>query len=105
MSGTWNKASLTIPNAGDTSEELITENYGQAAISFLVSAPATLPETVRIEVRINTAWATLQSGGEDIIIPAAKATQILQIMCKGVRLKAGAAVGANRVFDLSLAMF
>jgi len=92
-------------NTEQESEELLTILYGHGSISFMVSAPAALTENVTIQVRIDTLWATLQSGGEDIVIPAGKATQVLQINCRGIRLKSSTGVGADRVFDVSTAMF
>lgn len=105
MGGTWAPSTLTILNGAQESEELLTILHGHGSISFMISAPAALPENVTIQVRIVTLWATLQSGGEDIVIPAGKATQVLQINCRAIRMKSSTAVAANRVFDLSTAMF
>lgn len=71
--------------------------------AFALKSPATLPETVKLygcETAAGT-YVVVQSGGSDITLPADKATVIDTVAFPFMRLIAGAAVGADRVFKMT----
>lgn len=98
--------SLTILSGQTLSASLDLNIYGRHYVRrVLVIAPATLPEVVNPLVSMDdSTYATLQSGGDDIIFPAGKATQINGFQVQYIKLLAGGAVGADRNFTLTVAM-
>ena len=96
---------LTITSGQTESPEVTLNSYGERYVRRVaVQSPSTLPETVTMSVSIDgSAFATLQSGGSDITFPASKVTQINGFMVTKLKLVAGAAVGANRAFLISIA--
>jgi len=101
----WHTTTLTIANGQTLSSALDLNTYGTRYVRrVLVLAPATLPESVTLRVSMDdSTYFTLQSGGSDITFPADKATQINGFQCRYVKLLAGVAVAADRVFTLTLA--
>lgn len=97
---------LTIANGGTTSPTLdLIETRSKVVAGILIVSPGTLPETVNIQVTTDLSaspvvWGTLQSGGADIALPAAKATQITETTAAAVRLVSTAPVAADRVFSI-----
>src|SRR5437868_637163 len=98
---------LSIPNGQTTSNVLSGAGVVQAALgataSMVVFTPATLPETVNIEVAPFIApaagdWKRLQwQPGTDLLLAAAKAVNIpLVAGFKAFRIVAQAAVAAQR---------
>lgn len=91
-----NPATLTIPNAGTNSNVL---NLGAKAsrrlLALLITAPATLPETVNIEVSADggVSYGVLVSGASDIVIGPGKAVMVTEIIATHLRLKSGATAG------------
>jgi hypothetical protein len=94
---------LTIANGATLSaEQPMTVNGSRRRLSLLIGSPTTMPESITILVRrtIGGTAYTLQSGGADITLTAGKATPIYPISVASLQLKAGGAVGADRVFEI-----
>jgi hypothetical protein len=91
---------LTIPNAGTTSNVVYLKDQGAwRSFNAMLYAPATLPETVTVEVSPDdVVWDTLRASGSDITLAAGKADPLIGLTCYALRLKAGAAVAGARVF-------
>jgi len=101
----WEQTSLTITSGGTLTPALdLDANYGPHYVRrVLILAPATLPETVTVLVSIDdVTYVTLQSGATDIAVPQGKGTQINGFQCRYLKLQASGAVGANRVFGLTI---
>lgn len=64
--------------------------------------PATLPETVTVQVshRPDGAFVALQRSGADVTLPAGKAVTISDLNVGALRLSSGTNVAADRVFLL-----
>ena len=93
---------LVIAN-GATASNVISRNEYADAVSIAIQAPATLAETVTIQVSYdNSTWATLHDGTADIASPlAGKARQYIEMFgFNYFRLLAGSAVGAARTFKV-----
>ena len=97
---------LTIPS-GQTVSNALTKRNLQHVRTMTVHAPATLPEAVVVEAAaVDGASAgagdyrDLQSNGADITVPEDSAVTLLRAAFFGLRLRAGGAVGADRVFTL-----
>lgn len=93
---------LTILNGQTTSASI---EIGGFLKSCTIYAPATLPETVTVQIeptKTGTAFCTLLSGASDITVPAGKAVIIMETPFAQLRVVAGANVGADRVFQVSL---
>lgn len=91
---------VTILSGATESNGLVLGGFLKACSVF---APSTLPETVSVQLeptRDGVEWRTLQSGGTDVTIPAGKVAMILEGAFKKLRLLSGAAVGADRVFQV-----
>jgi hypothetical protein len=109
MPGLWAPATLTILNAQTQSEELIVSSYtgmSRIAVNLLIVSPVSLPETVNLHVSIDgTTFAVLQSGATDVSIPQNKGTQVINVTAQKMKLVAGSAVGADRIFTLAIGVF
>lgn len=95
---------LTIPN-GQTASNAVA--IGGVLKAFCVFAPSTLPETVAVQLEPSqdgTDYRTLQSGGADVTVGAGKAVMIMEGAFSQLRLLAGGAVAAERVFRVSFVM-
>jgi hypothetical protein len=97
--------SLTIANSATESEVLDFRSTGKHFLtSLLIVSPTTLPEVVKVHAatKASGTFQPLQSDAVDITIPAAKATSIHPVgMIGAIKLVAAAAVGADRVFEVS----
>ncbi len=96
---------LTILS-GQTTAEMSFSGGLPIRNGFIISAPTTLPETVTVWVAVRgTAgaldWKVLRAGGADVTVTADRANFIAAHGFMGIRLVAGVAVGADRVFNLS----
>jgi hypothetical protein len=101
----WEQTTLTITNGSTLSPAIdLDANYGPRYVRrVLILAPTSLPETITVLVSLdNTTYVTLQSGGSDITIPQGKGTQINGFQARYLKLQAGSAVGADRVFGLTI---
>jgi hypothetical protein len=90
---------LSIANGG--TDSAVVEALPLApAVSVLIMAPATLPETVTVQVaeKPTGTFVDLQTNGSDVVLTAAKATQITVMGGACWRLHAGSAVAAARDF-------
>jgi hypothetical protein len=97
------KQTLTIANTQTTSPAVSLSAIGTIRLLALsITAPAVMAETVNIEISTDDAvtFARLQSGGADIALVAAKAIQLTELVATHLRLVAGAAVAADRVFKI-----
>lgn len=99
----WRQTTLTIESGNQNSEELDLDANAarrKAAIEFL--GPTALTGTVTIQLKrpSDNAWVTLQSGGSDVSLPAAKCTTVDVITGLALRLHSSGAEGADRVFDI-----
>lgn len=108
------RITLTIANGQTLSNEL-KGTEGRVALGALsdatIYAPGTLPETVTVQVAPTDTpaggdYLALQVAGADVTVPAAKAKQIASGLggAKALRLSAGGAVGADRIFQLVMQM-
>lgn len=101
---------LTIPAGGTASPALSTLQFSRAgvgsAVGILIAAPATLPESVSVQVLPagSSEWRVLQSGGVDVTVAAGKAIVLSPAPFNDIRLLAGAAVAADRTFDVDAQM-
>lgn len=97
-------ASVTIVSGQSVSAAFDLNAMGVSYVRrVLILAPGTLPEVVNLLVSLdNSTYAVLQSGGDDITFPAAKATQINGFQVRYIKFQADGAVGADRVFTLSI---
>ncbi len=98
----WRKTTLTILNGATESDVLdLTERSARPKADIFFFAPATLPETVTVQVAPDPGgtFIPLQSGGSNYTLPAAKATYIT-FVCGAVKLVAGGPVGGDRVFTI-----
>lgn len=82
------------------------------AEALVIYAPATLTGTITLQVApereaseggTSTAqsWATMQSGGVDITLPAGKALTLTDIAFRQLRLVSGSAEGGDRAFRVT----
>jgi hypothetical protein len=92
---------LTIAN-GATDSPIIEALELAPAISIIIIAPATLPETVNVKVarRSSGTFTTLQTNAVDIVMAAGKATQITVLGGVNWKLVAGGAVAGARDFEI-----
>jgi hypothetical protein len=90
---------ITIAS-GATDSQVVDALPLAPAVSILIMAPATMPETVKVQVaeKPSGTFVDLQTDGTDITLTAAKATQITVLGGAAWKLKAGGAAGADRVF-------
>lgn len=97
-----NTVTLTIAS-GQTESNAV--EIGGFLRSCAIFAPMTLPETVTVKIEptpTGTTFRTLLSGPDDVTVPAGKAVVITEIPFAQVKLVAGSAVGADRVFSVCL---
>lgn len=78
----------------------------QDAMGFTIVAPTTLPETVTVHAaaRATGLFQPYQQDGVNLTIPAAKTTVVRDVAKHGIgafKLVAGAAVAAERAFEIS----
>ena len=91
---------LTISSGQTVSNEAVIGGWLKACGVF---APGTLPETVSIQLeptQDGSNWTILQSAGTDVTIQAGRALMIMEGAFKKLRMQAGWAVAADRVFQL-----
>lgn len=92
---------LTIPSGQTASNAVVIGGWLRACSIF---APGTLPETVTVQIEptaTGTDFKTLRSGAADVEVPAGKAVIIMEGVYKQIRLLAGGAVAADRVFSVN----
>lgn len=100
------RVALTIPAGQTTSNPLLAwQSYGSSA-GIMIHSPASLPETVRIQVSPNGVnWNDLQDGSPlaDVQVPAATKSLYYDrlVLAFAIRFVAAAAVGADRVFNIT----
>lgn len=95
-------ATLTIPS-GQTVSNAADLDDGVPLAALSIQAPATLPETVTLAASHDgTTYGDVQSAGSDVTLPAGKVTTLTAIPYNKVRLRAGGAVAADRVFVVTL---
>ncbi len=93
---------LTIPS-GQTVSNAAHLDAGPALHALAIQAPATLPETVTLAASHDgTTFADAQSAASDITIPANRVTVLTAIPYSRIRLRAGSAVAADRVFVVTV---
>lgn len=94
---------LTIAGSATDSQALSTLQFGKAglgaAVGITIYAPAAVPGVITVQVLPygDTVWRTLQSGGADVTIAAAKAVVISPPPFGDLRLHTATA-GAEAVF-------
>ena len=95
---------LTIASGQTISSDVLNLAGLGARRVFSVSfrSPATLPETVTLQTSETPTgtFAPYQSGGADIVLAVGESTPVTDIIAGALRLSAGVAVAANRVFVL-----
>ena len=99
----WRSTTLTIASGATQSEELnLKDNAARRVKTLNIRAPATLPETVTVHLSEATGgtYAALQSGGSDITLPANRVTIVPGLAEGAIKLVAGGAVAADRVFTI-----
>lgn len=88
-------------NSGQTASAGLTVT--RLCQSCTIIAPATLPETVAVQVAVDdSGWATLKTGQVDVTLSAARATIIINGGFTALRLLAGSSVAADRLFTVGL---
>ena len=95
---------LVIANGQTVSNQIPGERLRHTR-ELCIFAPATLPETVTVEVAPGPSpqaadFRALQSDGADITLTAGKATVITAVAFQSLRLVADAGVGADRTFQV-----
>ncbi len=102
---------LTIASGQTQSQAYAVQSALGSLIDLLVFAPATLPETVRVQVAPIAApqaadWKDLQVGvpGANMTIAAGVAQMVPAGGMAAIRLVSGVAVAADRVFTLNAQM-
>jgi len=99
----WRDTTLTIVNGQAASPALdLAAIFPAGKLSLLIIAPGTLPETVTVRVAKATGdtHTALQSGAQDITLPAGKATQLDPLVAGSLQLVAGGNVGGDRAFQI-----
>ena len=98
----WRSTTLTILSGATESEELNLADQGAIRVKSLTFWVGTLPETVTVHLApvLGGTYRALQSGGGDITLPASRATQVSSITAGALKLVAGGAVAADRVFTV-----
>lgn len=97
------RKTLTILSGQTVSDVLDLAGLGTRHIYMITfRSPVTLPETVTVEVSEDVAgtFEPYQSGDVDVTLPAGEASPVTEMNTRALRLVAGTAVGANRVFVL-----
>jgi len=89
---------------GETASNEIESDFAHGQnIDYTIYAPATLPETVTVQMSpVNSPaagdWVDIQKDGTDVTLTAGKGT-LFSGMCKALRLSSGA-TAAERTFRL-----
>lgn len=99
----WLSKQITILNGQTDSPELdLAAMFPASRLSLMIIAPGTLPESVGIRVSpaVGGTYAAVQSAGDDIVLPAGKATSVSPIVAGALKLVAGAGVGDDRLFEI-----
>jgi hypothetical protein len=95
-------ATITIMSGTDASEALtLHDNAVYRSFAVYLYSPMALPESVTVEVTPaldDPDFRTLQTGGQDFVLPAGKCTYLLEMIAAKVRLKADTNVAGDRVF-------
>lgn len=102
---------LVIPSGATESNEIsltagVNTKVGLGnLVDFIVYGPATLPETVVVQISwlespSSSDWRTVYISGADVSIPAAKAVIVPVGSSLALRLQANGAVAANRTFQV-----
>lgn len=96
---------LIIPSGSAVSNAL-GEIYLRASRVLTIYAPATLPESITIEITPvfdpeSGDWKTLVSVDDPIVIAANTAVVITDIAALGLRLRSDGNVGGERVFRIA----
>jgi hypothetical protein len=94
-----NYGTFVIANGGTTSNE-ISLRYIK---SLGIVAPATLPETVTVQVKPHNDanFRALSSGGSDVTVGAGKAIALEFLPFEKIRLVSGVNAAAERTFQVS----
>ena len=101
----WLKSTITIASGQTLSPEFDLQSvFPSAKLMLTFFPPGTLPEaiTVHVSPALGGTYVPLQSGGSNYTVPAGKATQV-PVVAGGLKLSAGSAVGADRVFTVMAA--
>ncbi len=105
-----NRVTVTIANGATASNVISSWNTYGGSAGIMIYSPATLPETVKIEVSADTSstptnWRNLQDGAvlADLTVPAANKAQYYErlVLANHVRFVSTAAVGAERNFSIT----
>lgn len=94
---------ITISNGQTDSAEITLHGAnGARALTLNFISPASLPETVNIELGDGASgnYGRLQSGGTDITLSAGKCTVVDSIVAVTLKLVATGAVAADRTFQM-----
>lgn len=72
-------------------------------VDFIIYGPATLPETVAVQISYlesptSSDWSTVYISGADVTVPAGKAVVVPVGAAAALRLLAGGATAATRTF-------
>lgn len=101
----WLKSTITIANGQTDSPEFDLQSvFPCSKLTLTFFPPGTLPESVTVKVApvLGGTYVPLQSGGSNYTVPAAKASMV-PVVAAGLKLSAGSAVGADRVFTVMAA--
>src|SRR5690348_15061792 len=96
---------VTLLIANGTADSAVQDPLPVApAMSILLMAPGTLPETVKVQVCATRGgtYVDLQTNGSDVVMAAGKGTQITVLSGCFWKLHSGSNVGADRTFTAIL---
>jgi hypothetical protein len=94
---------VTILSGATVSQEVdLTAEGSRHFVGLMLTAPGTLPETVTVQTatKVGGVYGNFQSAGVDVTIGAGKSVQITDLVAGGLKLVAGGAVAADRVFQI-----
>lgn len=104
---TWDSGytkTLTILSGQNVSSDIIdmTRLGRRLKLSVTIFAPATLPETITLEVApsVSGTFTGHTSGGGDIAVAAGKSLTVTDVVAGAIRLKSASNVAGDRVFQL-----
>lgn len=102
MRHSYDLPDLVIPSGETESNAIDAHGFYKYSEEFVVSSPATLPETVTLHVSVDggTTYQAFQEGGSDLTFTADKVRRVPYDGWDSMKLVAGAGVGADRTFGI-----
>lgn len=104
------RVTMTIPSGSSVSNVLSAWNTFGGSAGLMIYSPASLPETVNIEVspdtaNVPTSWFDIQDGDPvaDLVVPGAGKALFFErlVLANHIRLVSTTNVGADRIFQVT----